>query len=548
MKPTKPQAVIMDYIFGNPSDNIMVMGVPGAGKTALLSMIVKQFQTLGVTDVLALTFSKDLSEAMLERLEGAKVSTTHAYMFQALKGYLRLHNKTPQLFKKHGGKTFRSYVDEDLLDKELMMYVKTEFGITTPTIPAEVKKEFFTVFFDLKTVVNKIRQGALNYKTEVLKIHETFDFIYGVQTVNDALIVLETLSNRFFQRAVVDFNGMLYLPLIHAELAERIVSPEILLVDETNDTNKLLEFSYRCVGRNSRFIGVGDKKQTIHIWAGTPRDCMERLQTHFNAKQLSYDFTFRVPKSICRYLNESGIDTRIQPYENNREGEITRFTYHQFLSRVTNGDAVLCRYNRGNRVEKTLQVLSIELLKLKRKVAFHGSTHIEDIQELLGMAQPLPKDFSKAYATVERAVKNAIATEWKDKDLAKDNNKCIDLKDKLSTFEVYFKFYKFTTDMKFTTMTMDKFIQFLESMYEKTDDAIHLVSVHRSKGQEWKTVWAFHIESFVEDVNDLTLDFDKRIEAHNLLLVMLTRSLDRVCLVDCELPQYLPEPIAPIVV
>ena len=279
-----------------------------------------------------MTFSRDLSEAMIERLQGAKVSTTHAYFFQSLKRYLQIHNKTPQLVKRHAGKLIKSYIDEKLVEKETMAYVKTEFGIQTKEIPNEVKKEFFTIYYDLRTLVDKIRQSALNYTTEQLKIHELYDFTYGVQTVNDAILLLETLSNRFFQRATVDFGGMIYLPLVHPELAERIVSPKILLIDEVNDTNKLLEWAYRVVGRNSRVICVGDKKQTIHIWAGTPRDCMERLKTQFNATELSYDFTFRVPKAMCKYLNDSGIDTRIKPYKTNRVGEIAKFSYAQFLS------------------------------------------------------------------------------------------------------------------------------------------------------------------------------------------------------------------------
>lgn len=81
--------------------------------------------------------------------------------------------------------------------------------------------------------MNAIRTAGLNYTTEALNIHEKFDSKFGVQTVNDALVVLKTLIDRYFLRGVVDFMGMLYLPLIHPEVHNDIYSPQILILDET---------------------------------------------------------------------------------------------------------------------------------------------------------------------------------------------------------------------------------------------------------------------------------------------------------------------------
>lgn len=538
MQPTKPQQFIVDYIMNNLPENVMVLGVPGAGKTALLSILASKFAELGIDDVLALTFSHDLAVSMVERLPQAKVFTTHAYMFQALKRFLQIRNIKPQSIAKFEGQTIRTYIDADLVAKEVKTFVKLSMNVPLKeSIPADKKKEFYQIFFDIKTLVDKIRLNAYHYINEAPLIHEKFDIEYGVQTVNDALMILDLLSKRFMLRGTVDFNGMLYLPLIHPETHRYIVSPKVLLIDEANDTTKLLNNCYKIIGKN-RVIIVGDKKQTIHIWAGTPRDCMDKLQLHFTAKELSYDFTFRVPKAMCKYLNDSGIDKRIKPYETNLQGSLTNVKYVEFLSKVYHGDMVLCRYNRGAKVKHTLQAISIDLILKGKKVALHGSTHIEDINELLDLTDEV-KDFGAILPVVERTVLNTIAKEYTEYDLSKDNYRCKTLRENLESFKLYFNFYKKMRLLKYSRVD---FIKFLNEMYEKSENAVQLYSGHRCKGLEAKRVYIFHTEALLEDITNEATTIDQKTEAHNLLLVMFTRSLDATFLVDCELPNFVQEP------
>lgn len=540
MKPTNPQQLVLDSIFANLNQNYVVFGVPGAGKTALLTMISQRLKAVGVEDILALTFSHDLAESMTERIADATVSTTHAYMFTALRHFLKVKNIKAQITKDYEGKWRPSYVDDKLLQRTVFRYLQESYGLLdAKKIPADLAKEFYGFQFDIMHCVEKIRTQAWNYETQAQLIHTELDLKCGVEVVDDALKILKVLSDRFFLRGTCDFGGMLYLPLVHEELRTAIRSPKWLIVDEANDTTPALYECYKIIGRESNVIVVGDQKQTIHIWAGAPSNCMDILQEYYKAQRLSYDFTFRVPKAMCKYLQQSGIDTRIQPYEGNAQGKIEKITYNKFLSKVFHGDMVLCRYNRGNKVNHTLQKISIDLIKMRKKVAFHGSTHIEDIQELFALAQPLPADFKAIKAHVENSVMNTIAEEYTAKELTQDNYRCKMLREKLESFNLYFDFYKSTLLLK---GSVKEFIHFLEKMYDKSSNAIQLISVHRSKGLEGKRVWIFHIEAMVADVQNQDADRNVRIEAHNLLLVALTRSLDETYLVECDLPTYLPEP------
>jgi superfamily I DNA/RNA helicase len=551
MKPTLPQQTVLDTIFQDLNQNFVVQGVPGAGKTTLISMVANRFLELGVTDILALTFSRSLAEDMGKKVTNGVTKTAHAYMYDALRKHLKLHHQQVskgQLVRQPDSTSRYSNADDSLLQKISYALVRTNFGLIDKSkVPTEISKEFYAQHYGLIGCVNAIRTAGLNYTTEALKIHEKFDSKFGVQTVNDALVVLKTLTDRYFLRGTVDFMGMLYLPLIHPEVHNDIYSPQILILDEINDNTPLLENAYRIISRKSRqVIAVGDKKQTIHIWAGAKANGFETLADYFQAKMLTYDFTFRVPKAMCRYLNNSGLDTRIKPYAGNIEGAIIEsLSYHDFLNKVYHGDMVLCRYNRGNRVLHTLQKVSIDLLLKRKRVAFRGSTHIEDIQELFILSQPILKSQAatkKAFKDhVSKSVANAIAQEYTDKDLTKDNYRCEMLREKLESFVLYFDFFCATQ----VFMDVQKFIPFLEKMYVDTDDAIQIMSGHRCKGLETESkAFILHFEEMVNTANDTTADMSVRVEAHNLALVMLTRSKNITYIVEGTLPQYFPEPKA----
>lgn len=543
MKPTAPQQAIIDSVLGSLNKNHVIYGVPGAGKTTLIKLFVEKFIELGITDITALTFSSALAQNMQSKITGATVQTTHSYMFQAMKAYLKLHNIKGSFVKDHDKGRY-THVDNELLRKYMYNYVKTMMGIMTPHVPNEQKKEFYSLQFKIIECVNAIRNAALDYITQPIAIHEKFDLPFGEVIVNEALIALKALSNRFFERGTTDFTGMLYLPLVHPELIRHIKSPARLILDETNDTTPLLDAAYRIIGRDSVVLAVGDKKQTIHIWAGADPNCMDILSKFYEAHNLSYDFTFRVPKTMCKYLNESGIDTRIKPYDGNNEGSIQFVSFNKFMAKVYNGDIILCRYNRGKKVKYTLAHISIELLKARKKVAFHGSTHIEDITELLGMANLPPKfDHNAIVQAVETGVLSTIANEYNEKGLTKDNWRCEELREKLETFKLYFQFYKATV---IVGASIKKFMEFLNGMYSSEDSAIQLYSIHRSKGLEGHKVWIFHTEAMVETLTSDATSYNEKVEAHNLLLVALTRSDFETYLVECTLPDYLPDPTMPV--
>ena len=546
MQATNPQQLILNSIFSDLTQNYLVKGVAGAGKTWILSAITHKLVELGINenDILALTFSKELAKDMQEKLKGT-VQTIHSKMYQVCSQWIKVNNIKRQGTKTSTGQWQYSILDENLATKVIKDYLKPAFGIALgQSVPNDKIAEFYSECFTLLGLVNAIRTSALHYDNDIATIKEKYNTKYTEKVVVSAIEILKTLNLRFFNRAQVDFIGMLYIPFINTNIFEsRITKPKFLIIDETNDLSPILRSTINLlVDSETKLIAVGDEQQTIHIWSGTEPDCMERFKLTHSMKELEYEYTFRVPKKHCVYLNASGIDNRIKPYETNNTGTLERVSYNKTLSKLQNGDVVLCKFNRGNKVAKTLEAMSIEILQLGKKVALIGSTYLEDIKEILAYTSQSnnPSEFKNLAYYAEQAVLYIIAEEYTNSGLKTDSFKCKELRRKLETFKLYHKF--FCNQPKVFFPNLKQFIAFLETMYEKTENAIQLCSIHRSKGKEWKTVYILHAEYMVEEINNQELPIDQRIEAHNLLLVALTRSLNNTFIIDYDLPSVVNKP------
>lgn len=540
MQATNPQQLILDNIFSDLTKNYLIKGVAGAGKTWILSAITHKLVELGIpeNDILALTFSKELAKDMQEKLRGT-VQTIHSKMYQICSQWIKVNNVKRQGTKTSTGQWQYSILDENLATKVIKDYLKPAFGIALgQSVPNDKVAEFYTECFTLLGLVNAIRTSALHYDNDASTIKEKYNAKYTEKVVNDALEIIKILNVRFFNRAQVDFLGMLYVPLTNANIFEsRITKPKCLIIDETNDLSPILRSTINLlVGTETKLIAVGDEQQTIHIWSGTEPDCMERFKLTHDMKELEYEYTFRVPKKHCVYLNTSGIDSRIKPYETNSNGTLEKVSYNKTLSKLQNGDVVLCKFNRGNKVTKTLEAMSIEILQLGKKVALIGSTYLEDIKEILTYIPQANNqgEFKNLANFAKQAILYIITEEYTNQGLNKDNFKCKELRRKVETFKLYHKFFCNQPTTFFPSLK--QFLTFLDTMYEKTENAIQLCSIHRSKGKEWKTVYILHAEYMIEEINNQELPIDQRIEAHNLLLVALTRSLDKTFIIDYDLP------------
>lgn len=77
-------------------------------------------------------------------------------------------------------------------------------------------------------------------------------------------------------------------------------------------------------------------------------------------------------------------------------------------------------------------------------------------------------------------------------------------------------------------------------MYASDENAITLCTYHRSKGKEAKRIFLMHVDLIYSEIVNVEIPLAQRIEAKNLLYVGITRTLDKLFVIDGQLPTFFP--------
>lgn len=170
---------------------------------------------------------------------------------------------------------------------------------------------------------------------------------YGVSVNGNADAVYE-IAGKAFDRSqhdltTVDFDDMIYLPAIGHVACEPF---DFLLIDETQDLNKAqIEFALRSTRPNSRVLAVGDRKQSIYGFRGAALDAVDNVIAALSATTLPLSITYRMPKRHVDYVNRRFPHEPIEAREGAPDGIIDTVSHDVMLSRLVDGDMVVCRCN-----------------------------------------------------------------------------------------------------------------------------------------------------------------------------------------------------------
>lgn len=523
MQPIPAQLPILEAV--NLGKTISVDAVPGGGKSTILCMLDGAMKN---NNFLALMFSNNLAAELKDKFQYGKVSTLHAHGLLACTAYLQVKN-----VKKQYNGYIKTYVHENITDFVIFQYLKKEFGLSSG-IPKTlyIQNEnvpFNIVVMTIEQIVEKICLNAIHYKSVDL-IHQKYDSMFGQEFVGHATNVLTLLVEQYFElRGQLDFIGMLYLPVILPTVERYIETPEVLAIDESQDSNPLMQEMYKKIAAKAKqVILLGDTNQTIHIWNNTSPIALKKLTQHFGAEEIGYSVTFRLPKAITQYLNRSGLDKKIVPW-NDKVGSIQSISLNKaMMKELRNGDWVLGRFNRQkNKSFLSLEKLSVELLTLGKNVRLLGSEYIEICKKCLGK---VGESLTPAIDLM-KIIQDEIKVIEKEKGV--NNYKARRLEYELEIFTLYYNFY-------ISKNSKLGFIEFLNSLYATDDNAITLCTYHRAKGKEAKRVFLLHVDIIYADIVNTDLEMAQRIEARNLLYVGITRTLEDLFVIDGNLPDSYP--------
>lgn len=281
MTPSLQQLAIRDFIT-TQSGNLMVIAVAGSGKTTTICWLLPSIPDAFTKSILFMAFSKNIVTALEPRVPSTvAVKTGHALGLAA--------------WKRHTGLTFRGKA----IDGE-----KT-FALLKDILK---KKEDFELY---ASAVRRLVGFAKNVGLGTPLLENTFTSWYHLISHNNIILDdaadeqrLVELAQRTLEKSVavgrdvIDFDDMLYLPLLHNVSFDK---KNYIFIDEAQDTNgvqrELLKRMLAPHG-NGRLIAVGDPSQAIYGFRGADATAMQQMREEFAMTVMPLSVCYRCSKAV----------------------------------------------------------------------------------------------------------------------------------------------------------------------------------------------------------------------------------------------------------
>ena len=144
---------------------------------------------------------------------------------------------------------------------------------------------------------------------------------------------------------VVDFDDMIYAPLIHKCKPQQF---DWVLIDEAQDTNESRRLlSLLMLKAGGRLVAVGDRHQAIYGFTGANSNSLDLIADATNAERLPLTVSYRCPTKIVDYAQQ--YVPHIMAHKDAIEGQITHLAEGSDLTKIAKaGDTILCRFNAPN--------------------------------------------------------------------------------------------------------------------------------------------------------------------------------------------------------
>lgn len=438
--------------------SVVVEAVAGAGKTSVLMEAGQRIRG----GVMYVVYAKKNALEAQDKLKKAGIdwkkmqaSTVHSAGFKAL------------------AKTFGNIKLDD----------KKTYGIVDQLVPEGHK------LFAYRSVIVKLVglakqraigvMGAIDNVTLWMDIVEHFDVIQTEGDDEEApveeIIALaqQVLRVNNMQTSVVDYNDMVYLPLVHKC---KFWQYDVVMVDEAQDTNPARRALVRAMLRKGgRCIAVGDRHQAIFGFTGADSDSLDLISQDFNCGELPLTVSFRCPKKVVSFAQKWV--NHIQSAPEAPEGMVFQCFMDQFVKRndLNGSAAVLCRNT------KPLVELAFKLIRAKIACKVEGSDIGEGIKKLINRwkVRTLDQLLVKLDVYLARETTKLLAKKQEDR-LAR-------IEDQVETVKVIID--QCIADKKTLVTDATKFVDdmFDDRVTEK--GILCLSTIHKSKGLEWERVF-----------------------------------------------------------
>lgn len=266
------QTRIFDALVDPALRHLLIVASAGSGKTTTIVQCAQ-----GLSPYVAhrfLAFNKSIADELSSRLpRHCQASTFHSAGISALKraGYKpRIDGqKTSFLLRKQGlsKSDFQLYASAAC---RLVGYAKNAgLGVLRPATP-----EAF--------------QSLLSH----------FDVSHEGSDSELIALASKLLASSNSETNFIDFDDMLYLPLLLGLPFDRVAT---LFVDEAQDTNEIQRALLgKMLAPTGRLVAVGDPSQSIYGFRGASSDAMTLLRNDFDMTVLPLSVSYRCSVAVVR--------------------------------------------------------------------------------------------------------------------------------------------------------------------------------------------------------------------------------------------------------
>lgn len=483
--PSEYQEKIFDFVrHGN--GNAVISALAGSGKTTTIVTCMKLIPKS--QKCLFLAFNKGIVDTLSEKLKGntnCYVRTMHSLGYLMVRRNLGndvvIDEYKYRTFIKKNIADLSTIEDEHLTTSQVNEYVDSIIELT------DLSR------YNLAQSEREIENIALKYNVPV--------------SYDEASVVRNVLDWGKTNYQTIDYTDMVWLPS-ELSLNPTGLQYDWIFFDEAQDASiAYIHLFMKCFKRGTRFIAVGDKKQSINGFAGSSPEAFDYLCEYPNTKIFDLPITYRCPVKVVELAKDyvKGIKAR----DNAPIGEVK---YDCHISDLKDGDMVLAR------TKAPLLKLYTKLLKKGVECYIKGSgiglnliKMLENVEQT-ELAKELDKDgvFVRLYDNLFTERNKLMERYGLTKDDATLSSKIMDKYDKINSLAILAEKFK----------TKERLINNIKSIFSEENNGVMLSTIHKAKGLESNNVYILCRSSMPSRLAQST--WEKQQE-ENLIYVAITR-------------------------
>lgn len=434
--PSKYQKDIYN-IYTTTNCNIVIQAGPGSGKSHTILELLKL--TPKFKKVILLAFNKSIKEELEKKVPAnVKVSTLHG---------LGLSILSKNFGKKLKVNQYKNYI----LGKKFLDLSRLK------------QKDRDPYLFLISKIIDMSRLNLASTREEIESVCDR----YNITTINgeldDVMEMVEKLeeyNNSTHDEIMIDFTDMIYMTYKYIKKSD-FPKYGVVFVDELQDLTPLQKCMIERIipPINGRFIGVGDKRQSIYAFMGANTEAFESFENRPNTKVLPLSVTYRCGKEIVKEANK--VFDGLEAFENNPEGIVRKGN----LTEAKSGDFIICRNNLP------LIEAWIDIIKSGRKAHILGKDYGNSLLVIINKLSYYPSYVEGVNQILADKEKQLTEKGYQN---PKSSSNYQQLVEKLNIIEILKKQFGTFESMK----------SIIEGIFNDDIADIVLTTGHRSKGLE----------------------------------------------------------------